>query len=167
MCFGGCRCRFRCHLRQHVWRRSGHSIFHRARRPIAARAGGWPSNTRLPDYTSRRQAGSLHAAHPDRRPALRGADALVRVLVGVEECLNRGWMLKMPPFRCHPTENGQKWVTAVTHLPRSARRDVENDQHSIWLDEHYAPMESLSSSFVSSSTTWPGPCPASSSGNGG
>jgi hypothetical protein len=30
---------------------------------------------------------------------------LVRVLVGVEECLNRGWMLKMTPFRCRPTEN--------------------------------------------------------------
>ena len=30
------------------------------------------------------------------------------VLVGVEECLNRGWMLKMPPFRCRPTEKRSK-----------------------------------------------------------
>ena len=45
----------------------------------------------------------------------------------------------------HPKLPGTINTVAREIEAAGARRDVENDQHSIWLEEHYAPMESLSS----------------------
>ena len=86
--------------------------------PQAAPAGRRPIPAHPIDPPGAKPDRSMQR-YPDRRRALRAPDALVRVLVGIEQCLNHGWVLKLPRFWRRPTENRQKWVTAVTHFPRT------------------------------------------------